>query len=76
MFKRAMSQKLKSQGIKGQVEEAEATENNKEEDKQEFEDLEIVTTDCIVFNSDSKFLGDRTIVGEFSHEEATKWLSK
>ena len=51
---------------------AEVLEEKKKDEP--FEDLEIVATDCIVFASNSKFHGDKTIPVTYSEEEATKWF--
>tara|TARA_B110000285_G_C15036229_1_gene569407 strand:+ start:202 stop:504 length:303 start_codon:yes stop_codon:yes gene_type:complete len=40
----------------------------------EFEDVEIATTDSFVFASNSKFHGDKTIVEEYTIEQADKWF--
>jgi hypothetical protein len=51
-------------------------DEEKKDEGEQLEDLEIVTTDAIVFASNSKFHGDRTIVGDFSPEEADEWFDQ
>lgn len=54
----------------------EAQEEKKKEGTEEFEDLEIVTTDAIVFNNYSKFHGDNYASSDFTQDQADRWIFK
>ena len=51
-------------------------EEKKPEEAELNENLEIVSTDCIVFASTSKFHGDATINGQFTSDEANAWFNQ
>jgi hypothetical protein len=53
-----------------------AEEKKKEEAEKKEEDLKIVSTDCIVFASNSKFQGDATINAQFTSDEANAWFNQ
>ena len=55
---------------------AEGAEVKKPEEAELNENLEIVSTDCIVFASTSKFHGDATINGQFTSDEANAWFNQ
>jgi len=53
-----------------------AEEKKKEEVEKKEEELKIVSTDCIVFASTSKFQGDATINAQFTSDEANAWFNQ